>query len=51
MCRKEPPKRGSLPFFLFAYADNDIIVARGRGGGLAYWAATTPAWELENGII
>jgi hypothetical protein len=28
---------GKDPFFLFAYADEEIIVARGRGGGVAFW--------------
>ena len=28
------------PFFLFIYADDEVAVARGRGGGLAFWAAT-----------
>jgi hypothetical protein len=42
-----PPKD---PFFLFFYVSEDLIAARGRGGGIAFWARTTPAWELENGI-
>ena len=28
-----------------------MVVARGRSGGLAVWARTSPAWELENGIL
>lgn len=48
-CRKDgEDKRG--PFFLFIYGDDDILVARGRGGGVALWAATSPSWELQNGI-
>ena len=35
-CRAEADKKAG-PFFLFAYADEDIIVARGRGGGVAFW--------------
>eukprot|EP00891_Asterochloris_glomerata_P000491 jgi/Astpho2/491/Aster-03532 len=38
------------PFFLFAYADEDIIVARGRGGGVAFWGRLTAADELRLGI-
>lgn len=33
MCRD----RKKLPFFLYSYIDNDIVVGRGRGGGLAIW--------------
>ncbi|GAB4814299.1 hypothetical protein N2152v2_001345 [Parachlorella kessleri] len=40
-----------LPFFTFAYADEKMIVARGRGGGLAVWERTSPSWELKNGIV
>ncbi len=48
-CRKaEEDKKG--PFFLFSYADDDILVARGRGGGVAYWQAVTPTWEAESGV-
>ena len=48
-CRKaEDDKKG--PFFLFSYADDDILVARGRGGGVAYWQAVTPTWEAESGV-
>ncbi len=43
-----PPKD---PFFLFFYVSDDVIAARGRGGGIAFWARTTPAWELENGVV
>ena len=27
----------SDPFFIWFYADDEIIVAKGRGGGLAFW--------------
>ena len=31
-------KAGSKdPFFIFFYADDGIIAARGRGGGSAFW--------------
>jgi hypothetical protein len=28
---------GKLPFFAFFVANDDLIAARGRGGGLAIW--------------
>jgi hypothetical protein len=31
--------------------DENIICARGRGGGIAMWARTTPAWELKSGVV
>lgn len=31
------PSQQKDPFFIWAYADDEIIVARGRGGGVAYW--------------
>lgn len=40
-----------LPFFIFSYVDDTMCVARGRGGGLAVWTRTTPAWELQNGLV
>ena len=39
------------PFFLVFYVDNDVVAARGKGGGVAYWARTSPQWELERGIV
>ncbi|KAK9810200.1 hypothetical protein WJX72_006526 [[Myrmecia] bisecta] len=44
-------QKGKSPFFLFAYVDDNICVARGRGGGLAFWVRTTPTWEVSRGII
>jgi hypothetical protein len=38
------------PFFLFFYVDDNVVAARGRGGGVAFWARTTPQWELEKGV-
>ncbi|KAL6771460.1 hypothetical protein ACKKBG_A26470 [Auxenochlorella protothecoides x Auxenochlorella symbiontica] len=38
------------PFFLCVYADDSVIVARGRGGGIALWVKPLPEWELANGI-
>ncbi|KAK9843583.1 hypothetical protein WJX84_003634 [Apatococcus fuscideae] len=49
--KKEDARKGDGPFFLFAYADDDICVARGRGGGLAMWARTPPTWNLQAGIV
>ena len=43
-----PPKD---PFFLFFYVGEDLVAARGRGGGIAFWAKTSPAWELQNGVV
>ena len=39
------------PFFIFFYADEEIIAARGRSGGVAFWKRTSPEWELSNGIV
>ena len=35
--RATPGKPFSNPFFKFVFADDQVIVARGRGGGLALW--------------
>lgn len=41
-----------LPFFIYAYADKDIIVGRGRSGGLAVWTATPSSeWEAKEGVL
>ena len=40
---------GKLPFFLFAQADENTVVARGRSGGLAVWARAEPSWVLLKG--
>lgn len=44
-------KRKALPFFLYAYVDDEMVVARGRSGGLAMWLRTTPQWEAESGLL
>ncbi|EIE26358.1 hypothetical protein COCSUDRAFT_58894 [Coccomyxa subellipsoidea C-169] len=44
----EEDKKG--PFFLFIYGDEDILVARGRGGGVAFWTAASPSWEVQSGV-
>lgn len=43
-------KKSSGPFFLFAYADDDICVARGRSGGVAMWARASADWQFKAGI-
>ena len=43
-------KKSLGPFFLFAYADDDICVARGRGGGVALWARASGDWQVKAGI-
>eukprot|EP00955_Chlamydomonas_euryale_P074949 362179-Chlamydomonas_euryale.AAC.1 len=40
-----------LPFFLYAYADEDVLVARGRSGGLAMWVAADPEWQAKAGVL
>lgn len=39
------------PFFSFFWMSDDFIAARGRSGGIAVWARTTPQWELEKGVV
>eukprot|EP00877_Chromochloris_zofingiensis_P009303 jgi/Chrzof1/4626/Cz14g20140.t1 len=43
--------RKKLPFFLYWYVDDDIAVARGRGGGVAIWRRTTKDWEAKAGVL
>lgn len=38
------------PFFLFFYVDENLVAARGRSGGVAFWARTSPQWELKKGV-
>eukprot|EP00878_Enallax_costatus_P002035 GHUV01002199.1.p1 GENE.GHUV01002199.1~~GHUV01002199.1.p1 ORF type:complete len:285 (+),score=64.09 GHUV01002199.1:117-857(+) len=40
-----------LPFFLYIYIDKDLVVGRGRGGGLAVWARAHPDWEAKAGVL
>lgn len=40
-----------LPFFVFFYIDEHIAVAKGRGGGWAYWRRMDPVEELKYGIV
>jgi len=38
------------PFFLVAYADDEVCVARGRSGGVALWARATADWQAKAGV-
>ena len=38
----------SDPFFVIFYVDEDIICARGRGGGIAFWARTDRDFDLKH---
>jgi hypothetical protein len=40
-----------LPFFLYSYIDDEIVVARGRSGGLAIWERSTKEWEAKAGVL
>merc|ERR1711871_156324 len=39
--------QGKLPFFNWIYADDDLAMARGGGGGVALWKRDTEMQELE----
>ena len=51
LCRSTFKRGKADPFFVFFYVDESIIAARGRGGGIAIWARTTPGWELSSGVV
>ncbi|GMH44214.1 hypothetical protein BSKO_12148 [Bryopsis sp. KO-2023] len=36
--------------FSFFYVDDDIIVARGKSGGTAFWIRPSPTWLIEKGV-
>lgn len=36
------------PFFILFYVDDDIIAARGRGGGIAFWKKTDSDFEMKH---
>ena len=38
------------PFFLFAYADEEVVVVRGKSGGIAFWQRCSAEWELKAGV-
>lgn len=53
--KKEVPARYDNPasapgLFVMIYADNRVMVARGKSGGVALWARAKPSWLLANGI-
>eukprot|EP00882_Tetradesmus_deserticola_P011767 GHRQ01012452.1.p2 GENE.GHRQ01012452.1~~GHRQ01012452.1.p2 ORF type:complete len:182 (+),score=67.40 GHRQ01012452.1:333-878(+) len=47
----DPQDAKKLPFFLYAYVDRDIVVARGRSGGLAVWQRASKEWEAKAGVL
>ncbi|KAF8062749.1 fkbM [Scenedesmus sp. PABB004] len=47
----DPAEAKKLPFFLYAYVDRDIVVGRGRSGGLAVWTRATQDWEARAGVL
>ena len=51
--RREAPleRQKEDPFFSFFWMSDDFIAGRGRSGGIAFWARTTPQWELEKGVV
>ncbi|KAL6757485.1 hypothetical protein V8C86DRAFT_2624018 [Haematococcus lacustris] len=47
-----PPKeQADLPFFLYAYLDSELLVGRGRSGGLALWRRADPEWSAKAGVL
>jgi hypothetical protein len=44
-------RAGQQPFFLYIYADDDIVVSRGRSGGVALWARADVAWQAQSGVL
>ena len=50
-CHSTFKREKASPFFVFFYVDQDVICARGRGGGIAVWARTSLAWELQSGVV
>lgn len=36
------------PFFIIFYVDEDIIAARGRGGGIAFWTACESDFDMKH---
>lgn len=41
---------GAGPFFLVAYVDDAVVVARGRSGGVAVWARAGEEWCARAGV-
>lgn len=46
LCHRD---RKKLPFFLYSYIDKDIVVGRGRGGGLAVWQRADKVGQQDSG--
>ena len=44
------PAAGAGPFFLVAYVDDGVVVARGRSGGVAIWARAGEEWCARAGV-
>ena len=44
-CRKK------MPFFLYVYADEGMVVARGASGGLALWVNADSEWQAKSGVL
>jgi hypothetical protein len=42
--------RKKLPFFAYGFADDGMVVARGRSGGLAVWVRADEAWLAATGV-
>jgi hypothetical protein len=49
--QEDPKSVKALPFFLYAYIDESIVVGRGRSGGLALWRRPDIAWLAKNGAL
>ena len=43
-------KKGPGPFFLVAYADDAVVVARGASGGVAVWTRAGEEWCARAGV-
>lgn len=41
----------ALPFFIYAYVDDQIVLGRGRSGGLALWVSIDPAMQAATGAL
>ncbi|KXZ47501.1 hypothetical protein GPECTOR_35g939 [Gonium pectorale] len=41
----------ALPFFVYAYVGPDIVVARGRSGGVALWGRADSDWLASSGAM
>ncbi len=43
--------QAKLPFFVYAAVAPDLIVGRGRSGGLALWAPADVEWAARTGVL